>query len=765
MADVITRFKLETTQYDSKLRDASQALSQYARHASFAGKEFDKFTKNNADAARALGSISTSANNAKDKVKELVAAYNQAANAYNALTKEQQQSDWGQALAESIQKLKGRITEAKQELYSMGDSAENSGGIMDQLASKFTVNIDALKLFNAGVTAAKAALDVAKDAFFASEAAVDEWGRTVLSVESLYQGFLTSINNGDISGYLDRMDEIVRAARAAYDEMDKLNTMKTIQSPQFSKQEAENTRMRLMLMTGRYIAPAAGSGQTAANGLKTGDILTKEQLRAIEEHLKNGMKTIVDLTGREIKQTGRAINEYYNSLAKQNGISLQEFKKGTSSWAEFTKRLQMADKYNEFERQHTITVSTTGSNGLPIYSSHRDNAVNPYEQYRGWDVFRVDKMGRNSYNELVGLIRQQQQQQSQMYSTIGQAYRTINRAEGITTRQIIGGASGGGGGTTEIFSPDSITAQKKLVAELTKQWENAGAAVKDKYKVALEEAQAELDRMTGKDTFDPSRMQQITDLSGRTPWATPEILTHGTELTLPVKLDIESPAQKLTAEIQRLKDLMNSDIWDTESVAAYQQRIQELEAELAKFRGTSVSGAKDSSKAWSNAATVISSVGSALNNIQDPSAKIVAIVAQGIASLVAAYGDAFMKDESSKKNIYQFLATTISGTAQMIAQISQIHSATGYAQGGIVDGRGGGFVSGTAYSGDNVGNVRLDSGELVLNRAQQGVIAGALEGNAGRSVNVTGYLRGEDIVLVADRWGRRTGKGELAFWK
>lgn len=47
MADVITRFKLETTQYDSKLRDASKGLAEYARTASLAGKEFDKFTRNN----------------------------------------------------------------------------------------------------------------------------------------------------------------------------------------------------------------------------------------------------------------------------------------------------------------------------------------------------------------------------------------------------------------------------------------------------------------------------------------------------------------------------------------------------------------------------------------------------------------------------------------------------------------------------------------------------------------------------------------------
>ena len=42
-ADVITRFKLETTQYESKLRDAAKGLSEYTKTATNAGKEFQKF--------------------------------------------------------------------------------------------------------------------------------------------------------------------------------------------------------------------------------------------------------------------------------------------------------------------------------------------------------------------------------------------------------------------------------------------------------------------------------------------------------------------------------------------------------------------------------------------------------------------------------------------------------------------------------------------------------------------------------------------------
>ena len=127
MADVITRFQLETTQYDSKLRDEAKRLSDFARTASMAGNEFQKFTKDNVEAAKAFGNIGTSATNAKDKVKELVGAYNQMANAYNVLTKEQQQSDWAKAMADSMNVLKDRIKDAKQELYGFDEQLKNVG--------------------------------------------------------------------------------------------------------------------------------------------------------------------------------------------------------------------------------------------------------------------------------------------------------------------------------------------------------------------------------------------------------------------------------------------------------------------------------------------------------------------------------------------------------------------------------------------------------------------------------------------------------------
>jgi hypothetical protein len=105
----------------------------------------------------------------------------------------------------------------------------------------------------------------------------------------------------------------------------------------------------------------------------------------------------------------------------------------------------------------------------------------------------------------------------------------------------------------------------------------------------------------------------------------------------------------------------------------------------------------------------------------------------------------------------------------MISTIAAIHSATGYANGGIVNREGGGFVPGNSYSGDQVRGlvdgvtpVGLNSGELVLNKAQTNNLATALSGTpgGGRDTQLHAVVKGEDIYLALGNYRHRTGKGE-----
>jgi hypothetical protein len=96
----------------------------------------------------------------------------------------------------------------------------------------------------------------------------------------------------------------------------------------------------------------------------------------------------------------------------------------------------------------------------------------------------------------------------------------------------------------------------------------------------------------------------------------------------------------------------------------------------------------------------------------------------------------------------------------MATTISTIHSLTGYAEGGKV--RGGGIIEGNSYSGDNI-PIMANAGEIVLNRSMQANLASSLQGH-GSGMHIVGQISGEKIVLVANRYFKRTGQGEIVTW-
>ena len=90
------------------------------------------------------------------------------------------------------------------------------------------------------------------------------------------------------------------------------------------------------------------------------------------------------------------------------------------------------------------------------------------------------------------------------------------------------------------------------------------------------------------------------------------------------------------------------------------------------------------------------------------------------------------------------------------------HSATGYAEGGM--------IKGNSYSGDNIGGmvdgsqfVGLNAGELVLTRAQQSTLASQLQEGGMRNMNLSGRIKGTDIILSVDRSLQLQGK-QLLTW-
>ena len=222
-----------------------------------------------------------------------------------------------------------------------------------------------------------------------------------------------------------------------------------------------------------------------------------------------------------------------------------------------------------------------------------------------------------------------------------------------------------------------------------------------------------------------------------------------------IKMAIEGGVKgaDLSSAAQELKDaLLDGDIKLT------------ADGNLTTVGKENIKQAQEMTDKWQKASSAINTVSSAMQSLEDPAAKVIGIIAQAIATIALSYAQASLMAAKNPLNAgWGWIAFAATGAATMISSIAAIHSATGYAQGGI--------VKGNSYSGDNVGGlvdgsqlVGLNAGEVVLTRAMAGNLASQLSDN-GLPATQGGqpYVTGEMLFLAMNNYGRRTGRGEIVM--
>lgn len=178
------------------------------------------------------------------------------------------------------------------------------------------------------------------------------------------------------------------------------------------------------------------------------------------------------------------------------------------------------------------------------------------------------------------------------------------------------------------------------------------------------------------------------------------------------------------------------------------------------------------------AADAINQVGSALQGMGSafelPELNIAGTIAQAIATTAMGFAQA-SANEGKNGNLWEWVAASAVGVAQLMAIISAVKGSTGYATGGI--------VGGSSYTGDRI-PVRVNSGEMILNRWQQKRLwdvanglgsvpqVGSVRPSIGAGsiaqatvhVSVSGRLVGQGRQLVAVIGNERKARGK-AGWR
>ena len=213
-------------------------------------------------------------------------------------------------------------------------------------------------------------------------------------------------------------------------------------------------------------------------------------------------------------------------------------------------------------------------------------------------------------------------------------------------------------------------------------------------------------------------------------------------------LDLISPFAMLTDEAKKQMLGLNEATRDWGGAMA-EIGNQEVLDEI----GAATKRIEQQQKAMDLAAQSAANFGAALAGIGDPGMKAAGTVMAAIANIALGFAQAAAAKDTVGSG-WAWLAWVAAGTAAMATAISTVHSLTGYAQGGIVDGN--------SYSGDNI-PIMANAGELVLTKAAQASLANHLEGG-GMSGLGPSRISGEQIYITLNRYLKRSGQGELMTW-
>ena len=218
--------------------------------------------------------------------------------------------------------------------------------------------------------------------------------------------------------------------------------------------------------------------------------------------------------------------------------------------------------------------------------------------------------------------------------------------------------------------------------------------------------------------------------------------------------DLSEQYQEINDKIHKVLDMNDMGIIGAkkaqELIDALNEQLESLGLKPIKIHVES-----DAEKAISDIGDITSKVGDSFSQLgqalQMPELDVAGLIAQTIGNIMLGFGQATA--QAGKMNPWTWIAFTIAGMAQVASMISQIHSLSGYAEGGIIQGK-------TTIGDRNL--ARVNAGEMILNHRQQNHLFKMIdEGrttNNSMAGNVSFRIAGKELVGVLKNYNDKMNK-------
>ena len=716
MADSILRLKVDSQEYDQKIKRAAEGIQQYAQKCRDAGGTLQYLDDGVLEFVQALGKMDTVATGTKQQLREMSNALTTLTQTYRGLTDEEKASPFGQELAKGIQQLTERAGQAQDAMMDVQQSIRNAASdtrLFDQMAQGMSVATAGFQ----GLTGAGKLLGI-------------EMGNDVEVIAKLQAAMAVTNSLTTIQTALQKQSALMQGVLAAK------QALSTVAQQAYAVATGEATAAQAAF---NVVADANPYGLLLAGiGAVVGAITTFTAMMPETTSEADNMANAMDRIADSLNRAQQAYEDFANSMKEQGFGGQEQYAALYNANVKRIRELKQAGmdaKDPEEKKKYLEEIRKLQAENEKLKKENNERRQRLMKLLRG-DFNDLDTDAK--VDSAIAFLKDQMKYQK----TGGATYRAIERRiSELETFWKSPSVKSNGSDTTKTTKPtktvkeeaDDFVEINGLIAQTEEHISNLQQRIKEApdettistLKKQLVEAQDELKRLNN-------------------------IGTEVNTAALPPLMQMESVLKQL-----------NEDLKKAETPEAYQNLLADIKAineEIDTFKGKS-NGNKNKKKSYED-----------LEKFNKDYSQIVGGVSS-IASGIQQMGVEMPKELQSILGVLTGMSTIMSGIVAILTLIDAketVQAATAplpfFANGGVVHAASGFMVPGNNFSGDLV-PAYLNSGEMVLNRFQQQALAGTLESGGRANVQVTGHLEGETIVLAADRWGRRTGKGELAFWK
>ena len=782
MADSILRLKVDSQEYDQKIRRAAEGIQQYAQKCREAGGTLEHLDDGVLEFVHALGQMDTVATSTKQQLREMSNAITTLTQTYRELSDEEKQSGFGQELNKQIQILTERAGKAKDAMMDVEASIRNAASdtrVFDQLSQGASIMTAGFQ----GLTGAGKLLgiemgnDVEVIAKLQAAMAVTNSLTTIQTALQKQSALMQGVQAAQtkVAAIAQRLFAAATGdatkAQAAFNAVSQVNPYVMLASAvtavsvalfAFSSNakkatEATNEETEAMKQATRMADIWKQTmGSTYSSLMTKYDELKRQWQALASEHaktawIKKNQTALHDLGGavNDVKSAEDFFNNNTDAVVQSFVRRAQAAARVAQLTELYRKQIELLDKKSQASAAITADAQNSGRSAkegdlIPEgWTSERYGKIGSDGKWRftkkGAALYSgTDTSSASSVMKIDVEIEANQSEIEKVKNQITNEFKDVS---------VVGSGNNNDPKKTQQNEQTELQQNQKKINDLTQQYvelSKNGLSVDDEHLVKLRDEIKELEKRNGLLSMYAEQAQgrllpQNIDLSAK-----------GVNRTMFGDLGITSKPKGLDKPAQL----------DEKALKAVQKNIQ-------KQTDLQIKELKESKKEDKSLSTGIGTLAGGMTS-----------VVGGLEQLGIEIPDGFKSAISAMQGISSIL-TGIAATVLAIEAIAGADAIIPFTKGGVVPtfanggligkAAGGMLIPGNSFSGDNLrmpvdggrGWIGVNSGELILSKSQQNNLVNALTGEGMNNIRLEAVVSAEQILLASNNRGRRTGRGEL----